>query len=393
MPDIIRSRLIWYAPAVDDGTRITQQISSGTQTASSVTAAALERAGQAQQKLNLFVTLLPDEAARQAAQVDERVRQSKPAGVLAGVPVAIKDHIALAGTLTTAGSRMLEHFVPPYSATVVERLAAAGSVAIGKAALDEFAMGGGSETSPFGAVRNPWDPDLVAGGSSGGSAAAVAAGVVPLALGTDTGGSVRQPAAFCGVIGFKPTFGMLSRWGVMPLASSLDHVGIFTRSSVDLLTALQVLAGPDGRDSTTAASAASVLPDHLPAGADLDGLRVAVLSDLADEPASPDVLAALDETIGLLQQLGASTQQFTLPAVHHAAPAYLLLCAAEASSNLARMTGMTFGSRTGSDALGQEEVMELSRGAALGPEVRRRLLLGSFVLQGAQRHWYRRAVT
>jgi aspartyl-tRNA(Asn)/glutamyl-tRNA(Gln) amidotransferase subunit A len=396
MTRIIRASLIWYAPAVNEGIDIAQQVRSGTQSAAGVTAGALARARQAQGKLNAFVTLLEDGAASQAAAIDTLVSRGQDPGVLAGVPLAIKDNICVAGAPTTAASRMLEDFVPPFTATVVERLVAAGGVVIGKAGLDEFAMGGSNEFSAFGPVRNPWDPERVPGGSSGGSAAAVAAGVVPVALGTDTGGSVRQPAAFCGLIGFKPTYGLLSRYGVMPLASSLDHVGVFTRSTADLLVTLQAMAGPDALDSTTvgeASLAAGALPGKLPAGAGLEGLRVGVLTDLDSPADAPDLLAALAETVTLLQQLGASVQDFRLPSVRFAAPAYLLLCAAEASSNLARMDGMTFGVRTGGDALGQEEVMQLSRGAMLGPEVRRRILLGGFVLaEGRQAAHYGRAV-
>jgi aspartyl-tRNA(Asn)/glutamyl-tRNA(Gln) amidotransferase subunit A len=390
MSNIIRACLIWYAPAVTEGIKIAQQVRSGTQQAARVTAGALARASRAQQALNAFVALLEEDAGAHAARIDRQVQGGTDPGPLAGVPLVVKDNICMAGTVATAGSRMLEGFVAPYSATVVTRLQQAGGIIIAKASLDEFAMGGGNEHALSGPVRNPWDPGRVPGGSSGGSAAAVAAGVVPIALGTDTGGSVRQPAAFCGVIGFKPTFGLLSRWGVMSLASSLDHVGVFARSTPDLLAALQAMAGPDELDSMTvgdAAAAEQALPDRLHSG-DLAGLRIGVLRG----GESAEVLEALAETAGLLRKLGATLVDIELPSARYAASAYLLLCAAEASSNLARMDGMTFGARTGSDALGQEEVMQLTRGAALGPEVRRRILLGGFVL--AEKHraqWYGRA--
>lgn len=390
---IICGNTIWYAPAVIDGIEITRQIIRGTRKATEVTAAAVERARSSQKHLNWYITLLDDNASAAAARLDEQVAgspgSSQP-GPLAGVPLVLKDNICLAGSPTTAGSRLLESFVPPFTATLVERLVQAGAVPLAKASLDEFAMGGSNEYSAFGSVRNPWNSSLTPGGSSGGSAAAVAAGVAPLALGTDTGGSVRQPAAFCGIIGFKPTFGLLSRQGVIPLASSLDHVGVMARTTRDAALALQVLAGADEQDSVSVAAAGAaaelgVEPFALPQETGLAGLHVAVLRDAGGEPVAPDVLEALNETIALLQGAGATVSEVALQHGRLAPPAYLLICAAEASSNLARMDAMTFGQRIGADALGQEEVMALSRGELLGPEVKRRLLLGSLVLSDTNR--------
>jgi aspartyl-tRNA(Asn)/glutamyl-tRNA(Gln) amidotransferase subunit A len=291
---------------------------------------------------------------------------------------------------TTAGSKSLETFVPPYSATAVARLEGAGAVVVAKANLDEFGMGSSNENSAYGPVKNPWDPERVPGGSSGGSAAAVAAGVVPLALGTDTGGSVRLPAAFCGVLGIKPTYGRLSRYGVVAYASSLDQVGVLSRSSRDAALALAVMAGFDPLDGTSLEADVEELRSvaGLSAGAggaadeprDLRGTRVAVVRELSGEGNAPGVLQGVERSIRALRELGAEVVEANVPSVRHAVAAYYLVATAEASSNLARYDGMIYSTRLGEDGDGQEAVMRRSRGRTLGREVRRRVLMGSFAL-------------
>lgn len=395
---------------VTSAAAIASSVGSSGQGARDEAVAALARARAQQADTNAFISLLPAYALETAAEVDRRVAAGEQLP-LAGVPVAVKDNICLAGHVTTAASRILENFVPPHSATALERLLAAGAVPVGKANLDEFGMGSSNENSGFGPVRNPHDHTRVPGGSSGGSAAAVAAGVVPLALGTDTGGSVRQPASFCGLLGLKPTYGRLSRWGIMTLAMSFDQVGIIARTTEDVSLALELMAGGDERDNVSVAMArraqagparttnagAREVGERGAAGGghpDLSGMRIGLLADLCGrEGNSPGVYQALTDTVGLLHELGAVTETFSLASIDYVAPTYLLLCAVEASSALARFDGMTFGSRNGADALGQERVMQLSRGAGLGPEVRRRVIIGSLALSEENRaDYYERAV-
>jgi len=308
--------------------------------------------------------------------------------------VVVKDNICVAGVRTTAASRILESFVPPYSATVVERLEAAGAVVVAKANLDEFGMGSTSENSAFGPVLNPMATDRVAGGSSGGSAAAVAAGVVPLALGTDTGGSVRLPAAFCGVIGFKPTYGALSRYGVIAYASSLDQVGVMARNVDDVRLAFGVMRGHDARDATSLAGGGGSGGRSDDRSRD-DGRpkRVGVIRELAGSGMSAAALASLADARRTLTGLGVEVVDVSLPSVAHAVAAYYVIATAEASSNLARYDGMLYGGRVGSDADGQEGVMTSTRGSLFGREVRRRILLGSFALSaGYYDAYYGRAM-
>jgi len=356
----------------------------GVQSAEQGVRSALARA-EAASRLNAFVTVTSERALARAAEIDAAVARGEEPGLLAGVPVAVKDNLCLEGVRTTAGSLALDAFTPPYSATTVARLEAAGAVVIAKSNLDEFGMGSTNENSAFGPVLNPWDETRVPGGSSGGSAAAVAAGVVPLALGTDTGGSVRLPAAFCGVLGVKPTYGRLSRYGVVAFASSLEQVGVLSRSSRDAALALAAMAGADPHDATSL----DVGVDDLRAllvegdGADgraLDGLRVAVLRELSGDGNEPGVLQGLERTVRALDALGAEVGEVSVPSVRHAVAAYYLVATAEASSNLARYDGMIYSARVGADADGQEAVMRRSRGRTLGREVRRRVLMGSFAL-------------
>ena len=337
---------------------------------------ALRRA-EAAGALNAFITAVP-EAAAKAGALDVRRAAAETLGLLAGVPVAVKDNICTAGVRTTAGSKSLAEFIPPYSATVVERLEAAGAVIIGKTNLDEFGMGSSNENSAFGPVRNPWNLEYVPGGSSGGSAAAVAAGIVPLALGTDTGGSVRQPASFTGVLGFKPTYGALSRYGVVAFASSLEQVGVLARSTRDLELCLSVMFGHDPRDATSLTTA----PDLSGAlsAADLTGVRIGKVRELCGDGNSHGVRAALARTEATLVALGAEIGEVSLPHAPYGTAAYYLVAPAEASSNLARFDGMIYSRRSGEDKLGQAEVMMRSRGEGFGPEVRRRILTGTYAL-------------
>ena len=337
---------------------------------------ALARAESAS-ALGAFITLLPEAVAR-ARALDARLAAGETLGPLAGVPVAVKDNICTLNVRTTAGSKSLATFVPPYNATVVARLEAAGAVVIGKTNLDEFGMGSSNENSAYGPVRNPWNPDYVPGGSSGGSAAAVAAGVVPLALGTDTGGSVRQPASFTGVLGFKPTYGALSRYGVVAFASSLEQVGVLTRSTRDLELALSAMFGFDPCDATSLPTA-PVLSGAL-ANGDLTGVRIGKVTELCEEGNSAEVLAALRRTEKTLRDLGAEVGEVSLPHAPYGTAAYYLVAPAEASSNLARFDGMVYSHRSGEDKLGQAEVMMRSRGESFGPEVRRRILMGTYAL-------------
>ena len=337
---------------------------------------ALARA-EAAASLGAFITLLP-EAVEKARALDARRDAGEPLGPLAGVPVAIKDNICTLNVRTTAGSKSLATFVPPYNATVVERLEAAGAIVIGKTNLDEFGMGSSNENSAYGPVRNPWNPDYVPGGSSGGSAAAVAAGVVPLALGTDTGGSVRQPASFTGVLGFKPTYGALSRYGVVAFASSLEQVGVLARSSTDLKLALSVMFGFDPCDATSLPTAPDLTNSS--SVSDLSGVRIGKVTELCGAGNSAGVLAALARTEETLRDLGAEVGEVSLPHAPYGTAAYYLVAPAEASSNLARFDGMVYSHRSGEDKLGQAEVMMRSRGESFGPEVRRRILMGTYAL-------------
>ena len=328
---------------------------------------------------NAFVALAAERALTRAAAVDAAVAAGRDPGPLAGVPIAVKDNICTAGVATTAGSAVLRDFVPPYDATVVARLEAAGALVVAKTNLDEFGMGSSSETSIFGPVRHPADPDRVAGGSSGGSAVAVAEGVVPLALGTDTGGSVRQPAAFCGVLGVKPTYGRLSRHGVIAYASSLDQVGVFARDPDDAALALAAMAGHDPADATTARRDSAELA-LAPAPLDVRGLRVGRIVDLWHDGVSDGVRAALDGVAARAAELGAVVVDVELPLVEAAVATYYLIATAEASSNLARYDGTLYGLRVGASRDGHEAVARATRAAGLGREVQRRVLMGSFAL-------------
>ncbi len=301
-----------------------------------------------------------------------------PGAPLGGVPLAVKDLFCTEGIPSQSGSRILEGYLPPYTATVVARLQASGAAILGKTNQDEFAMGSSNENSAFGPVRNPWNPERVPGGSSGGSAAAVAAGLAPWALGTDTGGSIRQPAALCGIVGLKPTYGACSRYGMIAFASSLDQAGPLTRDVTDAALMLREMAGPDPRDSTATGLRE---PVRLPTAEDLQGVRLGVPSDLlaAEEGIEPGVRAAFEATVALDEELGATVHPVSLPHAEHALSAYYILAPAEASSNLARFDGVRYGLRVDGDA----DLMTMytrTRAAGFGPEVKRRIMLGTYAL-------------
>lgn len=334
-------------------------------------------AGATASPSNAFLALAPERARQRAAAVDAAVAAGRDPGPLAGVPVAVKDNLCTAGVPTTAGSALLDGFVPPYDATVVARLEAAGAIVVAKTNLDEFGMGSSSETSAFGPVRHPADPGRVPGGSSGGSAVAVAEGVVPLALGTDTGGSVRQPAAFCGLLGIKPTYGRLSRYGVIAYGSSLDQVGVLAHDAEDAALALAAMAGRDPADAT---SVDRPLGELTLTPLVARGLRVGRLTSLWDAGVAPGVRAALDGVAARCVDLGAELVDVPMPLTDAAVASYYLIATAEASSNLARFDATLYGRRVGAARDGHESVARASRASGLGREVQRRVLMGAFAL-------------
>ncbi|HEX2068773.1 MAG TPA: Asp-tRNA(Asn)/Glu-tRNA(Gln) amidotransferase subunit GatA, partial [Actinomycetota bacterium] len=336
------------------------------------------RIGAVDDRVRAFLLPTEEEARRQAQVVDEHVRTGAELAPASGIPVAVKDVLTTKGIRTTAGSKILEPYVPPYDCTAWARLKNAGAVLVGKTNCDEFAMGSSNENSAFGPVHNPWDLDRVPGGSSGGSAAAVAAGMAVWGLGTDTGGSVRQPAALCGVVGLKPTYGRISRYGLIAFASSLDHVGTFTRDVRDAATLLSVIAGHDPLDATS-------LPDPpRDYGRDLEGgihgLRIGLIEDwLSVEGVQPGVRDVVRDAVDRLTGLGASVDVARLPHTDYALSAYYLLAPAEASSNLARYDGVRYGFRDD----GAADVVDMNmrtRGKGFGDEVKRRIMLGTYAL-------------
>ncbi|MGE3840384.1 MAG: Asp-tRNA(Asn)/Glu-tRNA(Gln) amidotransferase subunit GatA [Vicinamibacterales bacterium] len=358
---------------------IRDRVADGSVSAEAVCAAALERIATHDVRLHAFLSVDTARAMDSARTVDAR-RQRGEVGLLAGVPIAIKDNICTAGTKTTAGSRILEHFVSPYDATVIERLRAAGAVIVGKTNCDEFAMGSSNENSAFGPAHNPWRLDCAPGGSSGGSAIAVAARLTPLALGSDTGGSVRQPAAFCGVVGLKPTYGRVSRYGLIAFGSSLDQIGPFARTVDDTARLLGVIAGVDGSDSTCAAEP---VPDYAAnlAGAGLQGIRLGVPRRFLDEGVDGAVLRAFDEALAVFRDAGAELVDVELPHARYAIPVYYLVATAEASSNLARYDGVRYTTRATLPPDGGLDAMyDRTRELGFGAEVKRRILLGTYVL-------------
>ncbi len=338
--------------------------------------------------INAFITVFDEQALEAARRIDGQIR-SGTAGPLAGAVIAVKDNIAVKDCLMTCGSRILHNFIPPYDATVISRLQEAGAVIIGKTNLDEFAMGSSSEHSASGAVRNPLAPEHVAGGSSGGSAAAVAAGYCHAALGSDTGGSIRQPAAFTGVFGMKPTYGRVSRFGLTAFASSLDQIGPLARSTDDLAAVLQVISGHDPLDGT---SAQEPVPDFSASVASLNGKTIGIPAQYLGEGVQPEIAAAVDAAAEKARSNGAKVVSVDLPMTDYAIATYYLICTAEASSNLARYDGAHYGYRA-EGVRSLEEMYTRSRSEGFGEEVKRRIMLGTYVLSaGYYDAYYRRAM-
>ena len=356
---------------------VREQVARGEVSALEICRDHLTRIEAANPRLNAFNTVIADRALERAAEIDRRRAAGDALGPLAGVPVALKDNLCVRGVCTTASSRILDQYRPPYDATVVRRLEAAGAVIVGKTNCDEFAMGSSNENSAYGAVRNPWAPDRAPGGSSGGSAVSVAARLVPLALGSDTGGSIRQPAALSGVVGLKPTYGRVSRYGLIALASSLDQIGPFARTVGDCAVALAQLAGVDTADST---SLDEPVPDYSAAlTGEVRGVRIGVPRRFIAEGVDAAVLRAFDEALSVLRAAGAAVVDIDLPHAKYAVPVYYLVMTAEASSNLARYDGVRYGHRA-KDGATLREMYSLTRDEGFGPEVKRRIMLGTYVL-------------
>ncbi len=355
---------------------IRDAVRGGRLSATAACRAALDAIEATEPGLHAYITVCADRALAAAARLDaDRARLAHLP--LAGVPVAVKDNLCTAGLKTTAASRMLASFVAPYDATAVRRLEDAGAVVVGKTNCDEFAMGSSTEYSAFGPTRNPVNPSRTPGGSSGGSAATVGAGAVTVALGSDTGGSVRQPASFCGVVGLKPTYGRVSRSGLIAFASSLDQVGVLSRTALDAALVLGVIAGPDPLDAT---AAREPVPDYVAAlDGRVAGLRVGVPRALLDDGVDREVLACFDQGMEALRSLGLEVREVALPHARHAVPVYHLVASAEASANLARYDGVRYGFRS-PRAASPAEMYESTRAAGFGPEVKRRIMVGTYAL-------------
>jgi aspartyl-tRNA(Asn)/glutamyl-tRNA(Gln) amidotransferase subunit A len=352
-------------------------VAAGEVSAAEVTRAHLDRIAAVDDRVKAFLHVNAEDALAQASEVDRRRAAGEPLGALAGVPVAVKDLFATVGAPATCGSKILDGWYPPYESTVTQRLRAAGAVLIGKTNMDEFAMGSSTENSGFWTTHNPWDLSKVPGGSSGGSAAAVAAYEAPLALGTDTGGSIRQPAAVCGIVGVKPTYGGNSRYGVVAFASSLDTPGPFGRTVLDAALLHEAMSGHDPMDSTSIDAPVPPVVEAARHG-DVAGLRIGIVSEFAGDGYQPGVMTRFTEAVELLESLGAKVTEISCPHFKYALPAYYLIAPSEVSSNLARFDGMRYGLRSGRGSA--EEVMATSRAAGFGAEVKRRIMLGTYAL-------------
>ncbi len=354
----------------------------GSLTSRSLTEAYARRAERLNPSIHAFLQLEAEAALREAQTADDRRAEARKTGGhlgdLNGIPIAVKDVLCVRGFQCTCGSRILEGFQPPYTATPVDRLQKSGVIILGKTNTDEFAMGSSTENSAYGTTHNPWDLDRVPGGSSGGSAAAVAARMVPAALGSDTGGSIRQPASYCGVVGLKPSYGRVSRYGLVAFGSSLDCVGVLARSVEDAAFLMEVMAGHDHRDSTSMPSPVPAYRKTLRDGPDLRGVRIGIPKEYFLPGIQPDVDRLVRQAFGALQSLGAQLQEISLPNTEYALPVYYLIAPAEASANLARFDGVRFGPRRQGDGLW--ETYNRTRGAGFGSEVKRRIMLGTYAL-------------
>ncbi|MDR5898117.1 Asp-tRNA(Asn)/Glu-tRNA(Gln) amidotransferase subunit GatA [Halomonas vilamensis] len=369
-------------------TQLAAALQNGELSSRELTTHYLQRIEKTDATLNSFISVTTEQALSQADAAD-KARANGKTSLLNGVPLALKDIFCTQGVKTSCGSKMLDNFIAPYNATVVEKLNDAGGVTLGKTNMDEFAMGSSNENSHYGPVKNPWDLSAVPGGSSGGSAAAVAAGLTPAAFGTDTGGSIRQPASFCGITGLKPTYGRVSRYGIIAYASSLDQAGPMARTAEDCAHLLNVIAGHDTRDST---SVARVVPDYAESlNAPLSGLKIGLPVEYFGDGLDPDVEKAVREAVKVYESLGASVREVSLPHTHYAIPAYYVIAPAEASSNLSRYDGVRFGHR----CKNPEDLIDLykrSRDEGFGDEVKRRILIGTHTLsEGFFDAYYKKA--
>ena len=358
-------------------------------TSEEITKAYIDRINDKEKDVNAFVTTLCDEALEKAKKIDEERDNGKTNSEFAGIPIGIKDNLCTKGIRTTCSSKMLEDFISPYDATVVEKLNNKDLINLGKLNMDEFAMGASTEYSYFKKTSNPWDLKKVPGGSSGGSAAAVAADLVPWALGSDTGGSIRQPASFCGVVGLKPTYGLVSRYGLVAFASSLDQIGPITKDVTDAALLLDLIAGHDERDTTSYDIPKKDYTKSL--NKDIKGLKIGIPKEYFGEGINPEVKEKIDEAIKMYQNLGAEVEEFSLDIAKYALATYYIIACAEASSNLGRFDGIRYGYRT-SNYSDLKELYRNSRSEGFGPEVKRRIILGTYVLSsGYYDAYYKKA--
>lgn len=358
-------------------------------TVSQIMEAYCDRIEEKEQEVGAFVTTYLDEAKEQAKETEEKIDSGEVSGDFAGLPIGIKDNICVKGTRTTCSSKMLENFVAPYSATVAEKIQAENIISLGKLNMDEFAMGGSTETSYFKKTKNPWNLNKVPGGSSGGSAAAVSANMVPWALGSDTGGSIRQPSAFCGVVGLKPTYGLVSRYGLVAFASSLDQIGPITKDVRDSAMLLSLIAGKDERDTTSEDYGNK---DYtLALKNDVKGMKIGVPKEFLGEGINEEVKAKIKESIEIYKSLGAEVEEFSLDIAKYALATYYIIACAEASSNLGRFDGIRYGYRT-PEYSNLKDIYKKSRSEGFGDEVKRRIILGTYVLSsGYYDAYYKKA--
>lgn len=349
-----------------------------------------ERIEKVEPEINAFITLCKEEALKQADSIDEKIRNGEKVGILAGIPIGLKDNISTKGIRTTCASKMLENYIPPFEATVVEKIKMEDGIIVGKTNMDEFALGSSTETSYFGPTKNPNDTERVPGGSSGGSAAAVKANEVVLALGTDTGGSIRQPSAFCGVVGIKPTYGLVSRYGVVPMANSLDQVGPLGRNVSDAALLLQVIAGHDERDSTSMDIEVENYLEGMKS--DIKGMKLGIPKEYIDIGIDSNIKEKLDEAVKVFESLGVEIQEISLPNLKYGLPDYQIISTSELSTNMSRFDGIRYGYRT-RNYKDLDELYKKSRTEAFGEEVKRRIMLGTYALsKGHADDYYKKAL-
>jgi len=363
-----------------------ERVKRGELTAVECVSSVFDRIRDVEGSIHAYVTLMEDLAMKRAREIDSKAKSDKRPGKLAGVCIAVKDNICTKGVRTTCSSRMLENFVPPYDATVVERIIQEDGIIVGKTNMDEFAMGSTTETSYFGPTRNPWNSIMVPGGSSGGSAAAVSTDETVLALGSDTGGSIRCPASFCSVVGLKPTYGLVSRYGLIAYSNSLEQIGPITGSVSDCALLLEVIAGYDERDSTSVKTQRNSYVELLEGG--VERTRIGVIKDFLGEGANTGVEKRVWEAVHKLEDLGAFYEEVSIPSLKYTLPAYYLIAVSEASSNLARYDGVRYGYKDSDESCNWSESFSRSRGVGFGPEVRRRMILGTFALSAGYYNEY-----